>query len=177
MATKIETMNILIRISAAALATVLGSMSAAGQLPARKSLTEELPQTSAPAARPSEGTTLTVERLASVLGIEVRTETDRNIGRIVDLLSNRSGQVEAAVIEFGGFLGMGTRKIAVEWSALRLENDGNKSVALLELNRDQLRSAPEFKSEQPVVVRKNSPLESPTPAPPEEPTTPPPSVK
>ena len=163
MATKIGTMNVLIRISAAALATILGSMSAAGQLPARKSVTEELPQT-APAPSPSEGTALTVERLAIVLGIEVRTETDRNIGRIVDLLANRSGQVEAAVIEFGGFLGMGTRKIAVEWSALRLENEGNKSVALLELNRDQLRSAPDFKSEEPVVVRKNSPLELPTPA-------------
>ena len=130
----------LIRIAATALATILGSMSAAGQLPARKSLTEEPPQTSVPPSHSGAGTTLTVERLASVLGIEVRSETDRNIGRIVDLLANRNGQVEAAVIEFGGFLGMGTRKIAVEWSALRLENEGNKSVALLELNRDQLRS-------------------------------------
>jgi len=85
--------------------------------------------------------------------------------------------VEAAVIEFGGFLGMGTRKIAVEWSALRLENEGNKSVALLELNRDQLRSAPDYKSEQPVVVRKSSPPESSVAVPPKEPTTAPPPVK
>ena len=47
-------------------------------------------------------------------------------GRIIDLLADRSGQVRAAVIEFGGFLGIGTRKIAVDWSALRFEGDGKQ---------------------------------------------------
>ena len=41
------------------------------------------------------------------------------MGRIVDVIVNRSGQVRAAIIDFGGFLGVGSRKVAVEWSALR----------------------------------------------------------
>jgi len=32
--------------------------------------------------------------------------------------------VVAAVVEFGGFLGIGTRKIAVAWSDLRFETEG-----------------------------------------------------
>jgi hypothetical protein len=87
-----------------------------------------------------------------VLGIEVRTSVQKNIGRVVDVLVDESGRVEAAVIEFGGFLGIGTRKIAIGWSALRFETEGKQMVAILELPRDQLVAAPEYKPGQPVVV-------------------------
>jgi len=40
------------------------------------------------------------------------------MGRIVDVIVNRDGQVRAAIIDFGGFLGVGNRKIAVDWRAL-----------------------------------------------------------
>jgi hypothetical protein len=96
--------------------------------------------------------------VGSVLGIEVRTSTERNVGRIIDLLAAPNGGVEAVVVEFGGFLGIGTRKIAVEWSALRLDKDGKSLVAMIEIPRDQLRSAPDYKPDQPVVVRKMEPI-------------------
>jgi PRC-barrel domain len=124
----------------------------AAQPASRKAVTED----SAPAqAAPSPRGEIAIEtrQLGSVLGIDVRTNTELTVGRIVDLLANRGGQVEAAVIEFGGFLGMGTRKIAIEWSALRLETSGKQTVAILNMTRDQLRGAPEYKPEQPIVVR------------------------
>ena len=77
-------------------------------------------------------------QLRSVLGIQVRTKTEEAMGRIIDLLADRDGKVVAAVIEFGGFLGIGTRKIAVEWSALRIEAD-KSPVAILDVTREQLR--------------------------------------
>ena len=40
------------------------------------------------------------------------------MGRIVDVIVDRTGTVRAAVIDFGGFLGVGSRKIVVDWSAL-----------------------------------------------------------
>jgi hypothetical protein len=95
--------------------------------------------------------------------------------------------VEAAVIEFGGFLGMGSRKIAIEWSALRLENQGKQTVAILDMTRDQLRAAPEYKPDRPVVVHKvppaapsaetaPSPAQAPAPSP-EQSASPPPTPK
>jgi hypothetical protein len=95
--------------------------------------------------------------VGSMLGIEVRTSSERNVGRIIDLLAAPNGGVEAVVVEFGGFLGIGTRKIAVEWSALRLDKDGQRLVAMIDIPRDQLRSAPDYKPDQPVVVRKAEP--------------------
>src|ERR1700680_4704674 len=67
------------------------------------------------------------DELDSVLGREVRTSADRDLGRIIDVLVDRGGGVQAVVIEFGGFLGIGTRKIAVDWSALRFHRGGDKT--------------------------------------------------
>jgi hypothetical protein len=93
-------------------------------------------------------------RLDSVLGREVRTRVEEDVGRIVDILADRNSRVQAVVIEFGGFLGIGTRKIAVEWSALSFENDGKRPLVIVDVSRDQLRLAPEYKpNEQPMIVR------------------------
>lgn len=105
----------------------------------------------APAARSGEFG-LTTSRLESVLGKEVRTAPEGDGGRIIDLLADGEGEVRAAVIEFGGFLGIGTRKIAVEWTAMRFVSDGSRLAILVDVSRDQLRAAPEYKPNDPAVV-------------------------
>jgi len=95
----------------------------------------------------------------------------------VDLLADRTGAVEAAVIEFGGFLGIGMRKIVISWSDLRFETDGKQLVAVLDIPRDQLRAASDYKPDQPNIVTKViDPLmpstEPPPPAATEPPTVP-----
>ena len=88
-----------------------------------------------------------------VLGREVRSAADEDMGRIVDVVVDRAGQVRAAVIDFGGFLGVGSRKIVVDWNALRFWRIGNKSDSIsLELTREQVRAAPEYKEDTPIVV-------------------------
>jgi hypothetical protein len=88
-----------------------------------------------------------------VLGREVRSTADENMGRIVDVIVDRRGHVRAAIIDFGGFLGVGSRRIAVDWNALRFRPDSAKrDVITLELTRDQVKAAPEYKDKQPVVV-------------------------
>jgi PRC-barrel domain protein len=108
----------------------------------------------------SESTTQPAE---SVLGIEVHTNSEKNIGRIIDVLAGRRGGIEAVVVEFGGFLGIGTRKVAIEWSALRLESEGNQLIAVLNIPRDQLRAAPEYKQGQPAVITRAIDPLSPSP--------------
>src|SRR5919199_364219 len=66
---------------------------------------------------------------------------------------DRSGTVRAAVIDFGGFLGVGSRKIVVDWRALRFGGIANKSDSIsLELTKEQVSKAPEYKEDQPVIV-------------------------
>jgi hypothetical protein len=93
------------------------------------------------------------QEVQGILGREVRSGAKENMGRIVDVLVDRNGQVRAAIIDFGGFLGVGSRKIAVAWDALRFPSDPNKTEPIgLELTRDEVRAAPEYKEDKPVVV-------------------------
>jgi hypothetical protein len=109
----------------------------------------------APVAPPREPTMTVLDHrdVQGVLGKEVRSATDENMGRIVDILVDQTGQVRAAIIDFGGFLGVGSRKIAVAWNALHFPANAKKGEHVaLELTRDQVRAAPEFKEDKPVVV-------------------------
>ena len=88
-----------------------------------------------------------------VLGREVRSPTDEDMGRIVDVIVDRTGTVRAAVIDFGGFLGVGSRKIVVDWNALHFGRVNNKSDSItLELTKAQVAAAPEYKEDTPIVV-------------------------
>jgi hypothetical protein len=88
-----------------------------------------------------------------VLGRDVRSAADENMGRIVDVIVDRAGTVRAAVIDFGGFLGVGSRKIVVDWNALHFGRIANKSDSItLELTKDQVTAAPEYKEDAPIVV-------------------------
>ena len=68
-----------------------------------------------------DGTPATViddREVEGILGKSVRSNAGEDMGQIIDVIVKRNGQVRAAVIDFGGFLGVGSRKIAVDWSAL-----------------------------------------------------------
>jgi hypothetical protein len=98
-------------------------------------------------------TILNKHEVEGVLGREVLSTANENMGRIVDVLVDRDGQVRAAIIDFGGFLGVGSRKIAVDWGALHFPAPGKPDARIsLELTRDQVKSAPEYQDGKPVVV-------------------------
>jgi len=102
-----------------------------------------------------DGTPATViddREVEGVLGKSVRSNADEDMGQIIDVIVKRDGHVRAAVIDFGGFLGVGSRKIAVEWSALSFPPSGTIDHVILNLTRDQVRLAPEYRPGEPVVV-------------------------
>ena len=102
-----------------------------------------------------EGTPATVvdaQQLESILGKNVISPTGEDMGRIVDIIVDRSGQVRAAIIDFGGLLGVGTRKIAVDWRLIRFPSDGKMDNVMVDLTSNQLRVSPVFKAGEPVVV-------------------------
>jgi hypothetical protein len=88
-----------------------------------------------------------------VLGRDVRSPLDQDMGHIVDVIVDREGVVRAAVIDFGGFLGVGSRKIVVDWNALHFGSIANKSDSItLELTQEQVKAAPEYKEDTPLIV-------------------------
>jgi hypothetical protein len=118
--------------------------------------TAQQQDTNPPAAAPAPPPSVTIigaRDAHGVLGRDVRSPTDEDMGRIVDVIVDRSGSVRAAVIDFGGFLGVGSRKIVVDWNALHFGQVANKSDSItLELTKDQVTAAPEYKEDTPIVV-------------------------
>jgi hypothetical protein len=110
------------------------------------------PATKEPAPPPSV-TIIGARDAHGVLGRDVRSSSDEAMGRIVDVIVDRGGQVRAAVIDFGGFLGVGSRKIVVDWNALHFGRIASKRDSItLELTKEQVTAAPEYKEDTPIVV-------------------------
>ena len=104
-------------------------------------------------APPPSVTVIGAREAHGVLGRDVRSPTDENMGHIVDVIVDRAGVVRAAVIDFGGFLGVGSRKIVVDWNALHFGRVADKSDSItLELTKEQVNAAPEYKEDKPIVV-------------------------
>jgi PRC-barrel domain len=104
-------------------------------------------------ANPPSAIALDSQDVEGVLGKEVRSSADENMGRIVNVVVDRNAQPRAAVIDFGGFLGIGSRKLAVDWNLLRFGPAGNgRGRITVDLTADEVRAAPEYKEGKPVVI-------------------------
>lgn len=78
-----------------------------------------------------------------VEGTEVYGADKSHLGSIKRLMiDKKSGQVGYAVMEFGGFLGMGTETYTVPWG--KLTYDTNLGGYRTDLSPDQVKGAPDF---------------------------------
>jgi sporulation protein YlmC with PRC-barrel domain len=102
-------------------------------------------------------------------GLNVYNNNNEKIGDINELVVDQSGKIQAAVIGVGGFLGMGEHDVAVPFNELKWMNEPPRSAsrsdappadrttgsrnggrtypdhAVLNMTKDQLKAAPEFK--------------------------------
>jgi hypothetical protein len=84
-----------------------------------------------PASQPPAPTTKIAA--AGILGRNVAGPDGKVIGRVVDVLVDAGSNPRAAVIDFGGFLGVGTRRVAVNWSDLTFPPTGTDTDIKLDL--------------------------------------------
>jgi hypothetical protein len=97
-------------------------------------------------------TVFTHRDLQAVLGAPVHSAAGEDMGHIVQVLVDQAGLARGAVIDFGGFLGVGSRKVVVDWSALHFAPEEHSQQIMLDLTRDQVKAAPEYRTGKPVVV-------------------------
>jgi hypothetical protein len=121
------------------------------------------PQTAGAVAETPPGAVMDAEvgqlgsSVMSILGKKVAGPKGEDLGRVVDVLADASGRVQVAIIDFGGFLGVGNRRIAVAWPLLRFDQNGGDKSLVLGVGRAQLQSAPVYKdSTHPQVLMPQS---------------------
>lgn len=78
-----------------------------------------------------------------VEGTNVYNVSGDKLGSIDDLMIDKlSGQVRYAVMEFGGFLGMGTDRYPIPWNMLKY--DTSQDGYVVPLDKAQLEGAPRY---------------------------------
>jgi hypothetical protein len=91
-------------------------------------------------------------------GIDVRGPDNASIGSVTDLLFDGTRKVIGVVIGVGGFLGIGTKNVAIDMGAFNVvpadsgsndinapaANDPNNIKVKVAWTKDQLRDAPDF---------------------------------
>ena len=114
------------------------------------------------ASGPSYLEPLNAGETIGVLGKSVLAPNGEGLGLITDVIVDRTGQPRAAVIDFGGFLGVGSRKIAVDWNLLSFDPEKRDRAAVLALRRREIRAAPEYRGDATSAEMVGPPLVGPS---------------
>jgi len=84
---------------------------------------------------------------SDLIGMKVEGTDGKKLGTIKDLVIDPlDGDVDYAVLDYGGFLGINDKYFAVPWEALKISDDRKK--ALLDVTKQDLKQAPGFNKKQ-----------------------------
>ena len=117
------------RILVTIAAIVLGASIAVGQTPSNDHPGQE---------------TLAPGRVLGIVGSHVQDADGAAAGRLWDVLVDRNGKPWAVVIDYGGALGVGRRKVAIAWKAVKFTPDDNSHPVHLMLTRREMGEIPGF---------------------------------
>ena len=81
-------------------------------------------------------------RATRIIGETVVNDANETVGKVDDLIIVPDGKVPVLVLSVGGFLGVGTRLVAVPYESLEMQD---KKLLLTGATRDTLKTLPEFK--------------------------------
>ena len=113
----------------------------------------------APEVKPIEAS------VASILGKKVQGADGEDLGRVVDVQADANGRVRLVILEFGGFLGVGNRRAAVDWGLLRFHPDDPDKPISLSVNAKVVQGTPEYRqASHPRALMAPAPIPAPAPA-------------
>ncbi|CAO3446851.1 PRC-barrel domain-containing protein [Azospirillum largimobile] len=95
----------------------------------------------------SSATSATGGQLASaeeLIGKNVYGRDNEKIGEVDDVILDANGQAKQLVVSSGGFLGIGEKQVAVDYTAANWDSQNNR-LNLAGMSRDDVKAMPEFK--------------------------------
>jgi hypothetical protein len=90
--------------------------------------------------------------LVPLMGKRLFGPGGEELGRLVDLVADAEGRPVAVVVDVGGFMGLGSRRVALPWSVLRFRREANMVRLSIEIAPDRVTAAPEFRPDDPTTI-------------------------
>src|SRR5262249_30358509 len=86
---------------------------------------------------------------SALIGAKVHdTSGKETVGSIENIYLDESGKVKVVVMSVGGFLGVGSKEVAVKWEDIKSGKDGGSLALTTGLTKDALKGMPDYKSER-----------------------------
>lgn len=84
-------------------------------------------------------------------GMDVVGVDDQKIGDVSDVLFDKQGKIEAYIVSIGGFLGVGSKDVALAPSAFEVVkgSEGSEDTLKVSMTQDQLKQMASFQPYQP----------------------------
>jgi len=89
-------------------------------------------------------------KVDTLVGRDVKNPAMETIGSIDNVVVDSEGKVQQVVVSVGGFLGVGSRHVALAWNQIR--SDPTTDVAMVDMTKEQLKSAPEVQERRSTAV-------------------------
>jgi sporulation protein YlmC with PRC-barrel domain len=81
---------------------------------------------------------------SKLIGVDVYNNEKEKIGEIKDLVIDNGEGLTGVVVSVGGFLGMGESYVLIKPASIALNKQDNEWRAVVNTNKDSLKSAPKF---------------------------------
>jgi sporulation protein YlmC with PRC-barrel domain len=81
---------------------------------------------------------------SDVYKADVYDPSEHKVGKVTDLMIDSNGNVTAAIIGVGGFVGVGQKDVAIPFKELKVSTRDGKDWLVLNRTKDELKSAPAY---------------------------------
>jgi hypothetical protein len=116
-----------------------GSTGSSGQTGASDTMS---PGTGTGSGTMGSGSSTGQAQAQELIGADVKNAQNETIGEIESVHLDQSGMVSNIIVSVGGFLGLGSRDVALSWNDLQVA-EGGQSVTTT-MTKEQLKSLPEY---------------------------------
>jgi len=81
---------------------------------------------------------------SKLIGLDVQSPEDKKVGDIGEVVLDKDGQVEGVVVDVGGFLGIATHPVLLDWKDVTLASRDGKDRAVVNLTKEKLEQMPAY---------------------------------
>jgi sporulation protein YlmC with PRC-barrel domain len=83
---------------------------------------------------------------SKLIGLDVKSPEDKKVGDIGEVVLDKDGKAEGVVVDVGGFLGIATHPVLLDWKDVTIANQDGKATATVSLTKDKLEQMPAYES-------------------------------
>lgn len=84
---------------------------------------------------------------SGIVRASVRNPAGESIGSVEEVLLTADGTVKSVIVSVGGFLGVGSKRVAMQWKDFKIWQDKDTLTLVTEATKADLKSAPDYKAE------------------------------